>query len=158
MQQNYTPLHLDTLLHQIREDHEDKQQQSNNTTTGGERLIHADTNSFSNAELSEFATEPEEDTPIEDKEVQPYVEKQPQQPKVGSSLQRAGLKHVDPMKFKSINNVKLPISDDKVLNGLHAPVTSSFRWLAELAKLMLEKAGINLKKVHGHVIRVLKKK
>ncbi len=58
-------------------------------------------------------------------------------------------------KFQSYTNIKLPISDDKVISGLHAPITSSLRWLATLAFYLLKKAHLSLKKVHGKVVRVV---
>lgn len=58
--------------------------------------------------------------------------------------------------FSTYQNVKLPISDDKVIIGLHAPVSSSLRWLATFAIYLLARAHLGLKVVKGHVVRVLK--
>lgn len=58
--------------------------------------------------------------------------------------------------FPTYQNVKLPISDDKVIIGLHAPISSSLRWLATFAIYLLARAHLGLKVIKGHVIRVLK--
>ena len=58
--------------------------------------------------------------------------------------------------FPSYQNIKLPISDDKVITGLHAPINSSLRWLATFAIYLLAKAHLGLKVVKGHVVRVLR--
>ena len=58
--------------------------------------------------------------------------------------------------FPTYQNVKLPISDDKVITGLHAPISSSLRWLATFAIYLLARAHLGLKVVKGHVVRVLK--
>jgi len=58
--------------------------------------------------------------------------------------------------FPTYQNVKLPISDDKVITGLHAPISSSLRWLATFAIYLLARAHLRLKVVKGHVVRVLK--
>ena len=58
--------------------------------------------------------------------------------------------------FPTYKNIKLPISDDKVITGLHAPISSSLRWLATFAVYLLAKAHLGLKVVKGHVVRVLK--
>ena len=59
--------------------------------------------------------------------------------------------------FPAYKNVKLPISDDKVISGLHAPINSSFRWLATFAIYLLARAHLGLKVVKGQVVRVLKR-
>ena len=58
--------------------------------------------------------------------------------------------------FPAYQNIKLPISDDKVITGLHAPINSSLRWLATFAIYLLARAHLGLKVVKGHVVRVLK--
>jgi hypothetical protein len=48
--------------------------------------------------------------------------------------------------------VKLPISDVRVEQGLHAPVVSNFRWLAQWCLRQLQKAHLHLKKLTGGAI------
>lgn len=46
------------------------------------------------------------------------------------------------------------LSDDKIEEGLHKPVSSSWRWLSEMFVYHLKQMHITLKKVHGHIVRV----
>ena len=50
--------------------------------------------------------------------------------------------------------VSLPLSDTKILFGLHSSVYSAFSWLAVWCLRKLRKAHIALKIIHGRVIRV----
>ena len=50
-----------------------------------------------------------------------------------------------------------PLSDEKIVTGLHAPVTSSLRWLATLAEYLLKMMHVQLKVVSGRVIRVFRR-
>lgn len=59
--------------------------------------------------------------------------------------------------FTTTKPVSLPISDDKVLWGLHAPITSSLRWLAQFCLYLLKSAHMTLKEVHGHAKRIVSK-
>jgi len=92
-------------------------------------------------------------------EARSYVEIKPQSIKLPPDLQKLGIQSTSSSSFgnQTYQNVKLPISDDKVLSGLHAPINSSFRWLATLAIYILSRAHLGLKKVGGHIIRVVKK-
>ncbi len=93
-----------------------------------------------------------------DEEAKPYIGIKPQSIELPPDLQRLGIKSTPPTlsNGQSYQSVKLPISDDKVLVGLRAPVSSSFRWLATLALYILRHAHLGLKVVHGKVIRVLR--
>ncbi|OGG32108.1 hypothetical protein A3I80_05110 [Candidatus Gottesmanbacteria bacterium RIFCSPLOWO2_02_FULL_40_10] len=50
--------------------------------------------------------------------------------------------------------VSLPITDDKILEGLKAPLSSAFKWLAVWCIKKLQKAHLVLKSIHGKIIRV----
>lgn len=50
--------------------------------------------------------------------------------------------------------VTLPISDKEVVEGLHAQILSSFRWLAVWCVKQLRKTHITLKNIHGKIVRV----
>lgn len=91
-----------------------------------------------------------------DEEVKPYVTLKPQTIQLPPDLKKLGIQSVSSSNLQSYQNVKLSISDDKVLAGLHAPISSSFRWLATLAFYLLKRAHLGLKIVHGRVIRVIK--
>ncbi|MCL4375140.1 hypothetical protein M1523_04760 [Patescibacteria group bacterium] len=71
-------------------------------------------------------------------------------------LKKIGLRTVDTDKLPEYARVSLPIADAKILPGLRAPITSSLRWLATLALYLLKKAHLQLKVIHGHVVRTLK--
>ncbi|MBP6045151.1 MAG: hypothetical protein WAT72_02335 [Microgenomates group bacterium] len=47
-----------------------------------------------------------------------------------------------------------PISDEKIEEGLHQPVNSSWRWLSETLVYHLKQLHLTIKKVHGHIVRV----
>lgn len=51
-------------------------------------------------------------------------------------------------------SVTLPLSDDKIINGLKAPIAQSLKWLALWCIFRLQKAHLVLKKIHGIVVRV----
>jgi len=57
--------------------------------------------------------------------------------------------------FSRLYDIKTPIADDKVLSGKNAPVTSSIRWLSELAIYILRKAHIKIKRIGGKAVRVM---
>lgn len=71
-------------------------------------------------------------------------------------LKKIGVENTSGLKHPSYEEIKLPISDEKVVSGQHAPLTSSFRWLASLCIYILKKAHLTLKIVHGKVIRAKK--
>lgn len=54
----------------------------------------------------------------------------------------------------SIPSVSLPISDQKVLAGLHTSLANAFYWLAVWCKKRLKRAHIALKVIGGRIIRV----
>lgn len=90
------------------------------------------------------------------KEVKPHLQVRQETIKLPPDLKKIGLQPVSSTKFPSYQTVVLPISDDKIVQGLHAPIYSSLRWLATLAMYLLKKAHLTLKVIHGHVVRVLK--
>lgn len=48
----------------------------------------------------------------------------------------------------------LPITDEKIEEGLHASILSSLRWLSEWCKFQLRRLHLALKVIHGRVMRV----
>lgn len=85
-----------------------------------------------------------------------YISPRSESIELPPDLKKMGLQQATTTKFPSYQNVKLPISDDKIMAGTHAPVTSSLRWLATLAVYLLSRAHLGLKVVHGKVVRILK--
>ncbi|MFA5135955.1 MAG: hypothetical protein WC489_01015 [Patescibacteria group bacterium] len=89
-------------------------------------------------------------------EVQPFIKPRSESIKLPDNLKMLGLQQVKTTQFPSYKNIKLPISDEKVITGLHAPVSSSRRWLSEFAVFLLRQAHLSLRLVKGKVIRVIK--
>ncbi|MFN4213031.1 MAG: hypothetical protein ACK4FL_03680 [Microgenomates group bacterium] len=93
---------------------------------------------------------------IKDEEVKPFVSPRAETIKLPPDLKKLGLQPASTTKFPTYQNIKLPISDDKIIAGLHRPVTDSLRWLATLAVYLLKMAHLQLKVVHGKVVRVIR--
>jgi len=104
-------------------------------------------------ELEVIETEPI----IEDAEVGEYLKTNREEPSIHPDLKKAGLKTIEPSTGDPKYNVTLPISDERVMQGLSSPVTTSLRWLAEVALFMLKQAHLNLKEIHGKVVRVIQR-
>lgn len=99
--------------------------------------------------------EPTEHSPEE--EVKPFVNPRAETIELPPDLKKLGLQTVSHSSFPSYKNIKLPLSDEKIVVGQKAPITSSIRWLATFALYILAQAHLGLKVVHGRVIRVLKR-
>lgn len=106
-------------------------------------------------EASLYMESSEVEPSVEDEEVSNYVEIEKKEIELHPDLKKAGLQAVQSSSLDPKHNVQLPISDEKVIQGLEKPVTSSWRWLAELSLFLLRQAHLTLKKVHGKVVRVL---
>ncbi len=87
-------------------------------------------------------------------EVKPYVEHRPEKVDVPQDLTDAGVQATETTNFPTYNSVKLPISDDRVMQGLKNPISSSLRWLAEFCVYLLRRAHIKLKLAHGKAFRM----
>jgi len=112
-------------------------------------------------EAEPIATEFEIKEPVEhspEEEVRPFVSPRAETIELPPDLKKLGLQAVSHSSFPSYKNIKLPLSDEKIVVGKKAPVTSSIRWLAEFALFILAQAHLGLKVVHGHVIRIIKMK
>jgi hypothetical protein len=92
-----------------------------------------------------------------EEEVKPFVEVKPQNIQLPPELKQLGLKPIEKTKFKDVKNIKLPISDDKIVLGMHAPINSSLRWLATFSLYLLRQAHLSIKVVHGKAVRIFKK-
>jgi len=89
-----------------------------------------------------------------DKEVQEYVEHRKDVVEVSPDLQEIGVTANTATSYPSYKSLKLPISDEKVMVGLKAPISSGLRWLAEFCIFLLKQVHVNLKVAHGKVLRV----
>lgn len=85
------------------------------------------------------------------KEVAGYIE-QREKMKVPPDLKSMGVQATDDVHGST--GPTFPISDEKIEEGLHQPVNSSWRWLSQFLLYHLQKMHLTLKKVHGHVVRV----
>jgi len=91
-----------------------------------------------------------------EEEVRPYISPRQDTIELPPDLKKMGLQPTSSTQFSSYQNITLPIPDEKIVVGLHAPITSSIRWLATLAIYLLARVHLGLKVVHGKVIRVLR--
>ena len=92
-----------------------------------------------------------------EKEVSPFVQKRAESIKLPDDLKQVGVQATETTQYPTYQNVNLPLSDEKIEAGLHAPITSSLRWLATLAEYILRSAHLQLRIIHGHAVRVLRK-
>ncbi len=93
-----------------------------------------------------------------DDEVKPYVSVRKETIELPADLKKIGVHEVVETKFPSYQTVTLPLSDDKVYQGLHEPISSSLRWFAELCLYLLKRSHLTLKNIHGKVIRMVVRK
>jgi hypothetical protein len=91
------------------------------------------------------------------KEAAPYLQPRQEIVNLPPELKKLGLHEVSSTKFPAGKTINLPLSDEKIITGLHAPVTSSLRWLAILADYLLKKMHLRLRIVSGKVVRVFRK-
>lgn len=99
----------------------------------------------------------ESEPKIEDKEVKEFVEMTKNEPTLSPELKKAGLNVVESSSLDPKHRITLPITDDKILEGLDKPMNTSWRWLAEFARFFLVQAHITLKNIHGKVVRVIQR-
>jgi len=92
-----------------------------------------------------------------EEEVKPFVNPVHETISLPPDLKRLGLQAPSSTSFTTYQNVKLPISDDKIVSGLHAPITSSLRWLATLAIYILSRAHLAIRVVGGRAVRIIKR-
>ena len=91
-----------------------------------------------------------------EKEVAPLISVRQESIRLPPDLKKIGAQSVPSIKTATYQTINLPLSDEKIISGLHAPVTSSLRWLATLAIYLLKIAHLQLKVIHGKVVRVFK--
>ena len=106
---------------------------------------------------SEEVVSSEREPKIEDKELEKYIEVTRDDPEIHPDLKKAGLQAIDTTSLDPKQRVHLPIPDEQIMEGLNEPLSSSFRWLSELALFMLKRAHLALKRIHGKVVRVIQK-
>lgn len=87
-------------------------------------------------------------------EVVPFVETRKEIPDISPEVEEQGVTATPTTNFPTFEEVKLPISDEKIVEGLEKPITSSWRWLSELCMYLLHQVHQTLKNIHGKVMRV----
>ncbi|NTU73283.1 hypothetical protein HGB07_03885 [Candidatus Roizmanbacteria bacterium] len=84
-----------------------------------------------------------------------YIEVKRNDIEVDDELQQHGVQptSTDPQEIDPTASL---LADEKIVKGLHAPISSSLRWLATLALYLLQRSHYTLKVVRGKVMRVKK--
>ena len=149
---NYTP--IQHLVDEANQPTEIPQVAQAATSKEGEPMAVSDAETQKNVEIAPLQ-EVVEHTPHA--EVKPFVQVRSETIQLPSDLKKMGLKPATATSFPSYQSVTLPISDDQVYAGLQAPISSSFRWLAEICLFLLKRAHLTLVSIHGNVVRVVKK-
>lgn len=109
-------------------------------------------------------SQPQSETAVEEKvemeapsETKDLVEITPEKPEVDEDLEENGVQAVSTLSFFVKNKkIDLPISAEEIEEGRHKPLTSGWRWVAELAEYILNKFHMTIKKVAG-VFQVVQK-
>lgn len=114
---------------------------------------HPEHPSFSKPEAQ---SEPQEQVEFEavHEDVKPHVDVKPETIQVPPDLKQLGVEPVESLTYKTHKPLQLPLSDEKIEQGLHAPVSSSFRWLATFALHLLNHAHLTLRMIQGKPTRV----
>lgn len=139
--QNYTP--IDDLIKKL-------QAQSDaaiKPTPESEPLLSKPTEPLSVSEPTQEESEKEQD-------VTNYIEVKKEHVEVPPELKKIGVENDEPIDLTVDQNMKLPLADDKILPGLHAPLSTSLRWLAEFSLFLLKHVHLTLKVICGKVRRV----
>jgi len=91
-------------------------------------------------------------------EIKRFVQTRKDQATISSQLKQEGVREkIETPQYARYKKVVLPLTDEMVEQGLHAPISSSLRWLAEWAVYLLKRAHIVLKRIHGQVKRVFER-
>ncbi len=98
--------------------------------------------------------EPVQEESEREQDVASYIEVKKDHVEVPPELKKIGVENDEPVDLTINQNLKLPLADDKILPGLHAPFTSSLRWLAEFSLFLLKHVHLTLKVIHGKVRRI----
>jgi hypothetical protein len=110
------------------------------------------------SEMTEVAKEITTEVVVSTEVAQAGVKKIPDVVEIPPDVRKLGVSPAGPTTPVSATTafpqVVLPISDQKVVAGLHSQVTSAFLWLATWCIKKLKKAHIALKVIHGKIIRV----
>lgn len=91
-------------------------------------------------------------------EVADYVEEQKDLPEIPKDLQDIGVEATQkPVQYPHHQTIKVPLTDEQIIQASKAPMDSSIRWLAEFCKRILHRANIRLKVAEGKATRIMDK-
>ncbi|MFH0773597.1 MAG: hypothetical protein V1922_04780 [bacterium] len=94
---------------------------------------------------------------IKSEEAKKYITPSATTIKLPPDLKKIGLKTDEEEQFaEAMNKIKLPISDERIMEDLAAPPSESRRWFATILLYILERAHLTLKKVGTKVVRIFK--
>lgn len=90
-------------------------------------------------------------------EIAPFVQARAETIKLPDDVKKMGVVATNSTPiFKDEQALKLPISDEKIIEGLKQPVSSSFRWFAELMRYLLRQAHLKLMVLKGKEGKVIR--
>ncbi len=96
---------------------------------------------------------------VSSEKVEDYAQPKTTSIKLPPDLKKMGVKTSDDNdnQFReALYKIKLPISDEKIMDDLKAKPTESKRWFATILLYILERAHLTLKKIGTKVVRVFK--
>lgn len=85
----------------------------------------------------------------EKSEVTDYIEELPEAPKLSKEEVEAGVSTGGTITLSDNKTIELPIPLEKLDEGLHKPVSSGWRWLAESVKFLLKRFHLMVVTIHG---------
>jgi hypothetical protein len=86
------------------------------------------------------------------RDVERFVETRPETIRLTDDQKNLGAQNLPPTKF-STEKPMVPLTDQKIEEGLKLTEESSFRWLAERCLYLLKKAHVVFKVVKGKLVR-----
>ena len=103
----------------------------------------------------------EREAPVEIKsspeEVEKYITPHADTIILPPDLKKIGIKTEEQNLFEEkLNKIKLPISDDRIMEDIKAPPSEAKRWFATILLYILERSHLTLKKVGKKVVRIFK--
>ncbi len=99
---------------------------------------------------------PEQNENVQQAPIHHFVVKRQETIQLPTELKEFGLEAVNNEELSTVNNIKLPISDEQIMQDLKAPPSESKRWYATFFLYLLERAHLTLRKVGDKVVRVIK--
>lgn len=82
-----------------------------------------------------------------------YVHHHKETVEVPPDLKKIGIVATSNPSVTTTQPLSAPLSDDKIISGLHAPITSSLRWFAEFCIYLLKTMHVSLKEIKGKPVR-----